>query len=160
MGRTKGRIDANRTLMEILERLSDKWSAEHGRPLSNQMLSAALGAAGHPVSKLYLSQLRTGHRSNPSTDLLLALACFFEVEFESFFDSAASSSDEDIVIVGRLRDPGLRRLLHMSADLSADTQSYLTRVAELFRAAEGLIEQPTDIATTRHNPRLRRARPR
>lgn len=138
MGRTNGRVDANSALVDRLERLCDEWSAEHGHPLSNQILSAALGATGHPVSKPYLSQLRTGQRSNPSTELLLALACFFEVEFESFFGSEATPNAEDIVIAGQLRDSGLRRLIHVSADLSTDAQDYLSRIAEIVSYRGGI----------------------
>lgn len=144
MGRTAGRIDTNRTLAERLERLCDQWSAEHGRPLSNHTLSAALGAARHPASKPYLSQLHTENPSSPSTELLLALACFFEVELEHFFGNGAVASEEDSAIAGQLLDPGLRRLIHTAADLSAHAQGFVTRMAESFRAAEGLIEHPSD----------------
>lgn len=135
------------SLANRINSLFDNWNAGHGRTLSNKELSTALTAAGRPVSTPYLSQLRSGKRASPSRGLLAALAEYFGVDLDYFFDEMTVSNDQDLDIARRLRDPRLRRLIRAAAELPLESQTYLAQIAELFRTAEGLAIRQQTFAT-------------
>ena len=115
------------------------------KPHTNAAVAAALTRAGHAISKPYLSQLRSGQRTNPSDDTVAALARFFKVKSDYFFnDIYAAKIDHDLELLSQLQGYGLRRLSSRAFDLSEDSQSLLTSMAERLRASEGLPEVPPD----------------
>jgi len=62
-----------------------------GRELwTNEDAAAAMTEAGVAISAVYLSQLRTGKRDNPSARHLAAIARLFAVPVEYFFDAGNS----------------------------------------------------------------------
>lgn len=115
------------------------------KPHTNAEVAAALTASGHPISKPYLSQLRSGQRTNPSDETVGALAKFFKVKPDYFFnDIYAAKIDHDLELLAQLQGYGLRRLSSRAFDLSDESQNLLTSMAEKLRASEGLPEVPPD----------------
>ena len=115
------------------------------KPHTNAEVANALVAAGHHISKPYISLLRSGQRCNPSDETVAAFAKFFKVEPAYFFnDVYATKVDHDLELVTRLQGYGLRRLTTRAFDLSEESQALLTTLAEKLRAAEGLPEIPPD----------------
>ncbi|MGB3304169.1 helix-turn-helix domain-containing protein [Gordonia sp. (in: high G+C Gram-positive bacteria)] len=113
------------------------------RPHTNAEVAATLSSEGHRISKPYLSQLRNGHRTNPSPDTIAALARFFKVKPDYFYDDVyAARIDHDLELLSQLRGHGLRRLSSRAFDLSAESQEMLATMAEKLRRGEGLPESP------------------
>lgn len=112
------------------------------RPVTNVALARSLTARGCPISTAYLSQLRTGIRTRPTSRIVEALAAHFDVPVDYFYPSTVSNGDKpdiaDPVIVDTLRDPSLRRLLACSHELSTTSTDLLTEVASHLRASENL----------------------
>ncbi|WP_069167548.1 helix-turn-helix domain-containing protein [Nocardia altamirensis] len=115
------------------------------KPHTNGEVAAALTADGHPISTTYLAQLRSGTRSTPSGETVAALAKFFKVDPDYFYnDIYAAKIDHDLVLLTQLQATGLRRLSSRAFDLSEESQNLLTAMAEKLRASEGLPEIPPD----------------
>ncbi len=118
--------------------LFDRWECANGERLSNSVVAERLTAAGHRVSKPYLSQLRSGKRGNPSWDLVCGLSEVFGMDGEFLVHGLMPTGAGDGTIVERLRDDSLRKLMSIAAALTAEDLDYLVRIADMFRAAEGL----------------------
>ena len=135
-------------MSDFAERLNKLFETVHppGRKAhTNAEVAAALTTAGHPISKPYLSQLRSGQRTNPSNETVASLAKFFKVKPDYFFnDIYASKIDHDLDLLSQLQGYGLRRLSARAFDLSEDSQNLLTTMAAKLRASEGLPESPPD----------------
>ncbi|MFI7000367.1 helix-turn-helix domain-containing protein [Nocardia sp. NPDC050175] len=138
-------------MADFAERLNKLFATVHpqGRPPhTNAEVAEALTAAGHPLSKPYLSQLRSGRRSKPSAETAAALAKFFKVKPDYFTDDVyAAKIDHDLALLAQVQGYKLRRLSSRAFDLSEESQNLLTAMAEKLRASEGLPQippEPTD----------------
>ncbi|MBA4858317.1 helix-turn-helix domain-containing protein [Nocardia farcinica] len=124
-----------------LNRLIERWEAEHGTTVTNAMLIERMGRAGYSVSPAYLSQLRTGRRANPSPAFLAALAEAMNAPPDYFLygDAVDGGGDgnSDDGLLGDVRDPKLRGLMRAAAGLSEDSQRLLISLADKLRDAEG-----------------------
>jgi transcriptional regulator with XRE-family HTH domain len=115
------------------------------KPHTNAEVADALASGGHQISKPYISQLRSGQRTNPSDDTVAALARFFKVKSDYFFnDIYATKVEHDLELITKIEGYGLRRLSARAFDLSEDSQNLLSSVAEKLRVSEGLPEVPPD----------------
>ncbi|MFF0545079.1 helix-turn-helix domain-containing protein [Nocardia thailandica] len=133
-------------MTEFAPRLNKLFESTPGiRPHTNRHVARALREAGHSISAPYLSQLRTGLRTNPSRQTVAALAHYFQVEPEYFFgDIVNDPVPDDHTILTRLHLPHPRRLLLTVYGLSADSQELLIKISERLRASEGLPALPCD----------------
>ena len=125
------------------ERLSQLFAQVYpaGRgPHTLQEVADAINAEGLvTVSPSYLSQLRSGQKDNPSAKLTEALARFFRVGVDFFFDTEyARQMDHDLEILAKLRDSGVRQIAARAFDLSAEGQEQVRNMVELVRRSEGL----------------------
>ena len=80
---SRSRIDREVDMADFAVGLNKLFETVHppGRkPHTNAGVAAALTESGHSISKPYLSQLRSGQRTNPSDETVAALATFFKVE--------------------------------------------------------------------------------
>ncbi|GEE00091.1 secretion protein EspR [Gordonia spumicola] len=128
-----------------LNRLFETVHPPGRRPHTNSEVVAALTSAGHSISKPYMSQLRNGHRTNPSHEVVVALAKFFKVQPDYFYDDVyAAKIDHDLEVLSQLRGRGLRRLSARAFDLSEESQEMLTAMAEKLRRGEGLPATPNE----------------
>jgi transcriptional regulator with XRE-family HTH domain len=91
-------------------------------PYSNEEVARACReATGESFSTTYLWQLRTGRRDNPTKRHLEALARFFGVPPAYFFDDEQSTKiEEELALLGALRDAGVRDVALRAVTLSAD----------------------------------------
>ncbi|GAA4642571.1 helix-turn-helix domain-containing protein [Gordonia humi] len=128
-----------------LNKLFDTVHPPGRKPHTNAEVADAVSATGHKISKPYLSQLRNGHRTNPSHETVTALARFFKVKPDYFYDDVyAAKIDHDLELLSQLRGRSLRRLSSRAFDLSEESQDMLAAMAEKLRRGEGLPEIPLD----------------
>ncbi|MEG3630104.1 helix-turn-helix domain-containing protein [Streptomyces poriticola] len=91
------------------------------------------------VGGVYLSQLRTGKRANPSPDLLAALARFFGVSVAYFFDDeVAQSVLSQLAAVEALRQSGVRAVAMRAAGMKKENLQAITAIMDQYRQLQGL----------------------
>lgn len=116
-------------------RLNRLFSTVHppGRqPYTSQELVGALKMRGLSLSAPYLSQLRTGGRTQPSLQTIDMIADFFGVRSEYFTepDSAyARHMDNELRWLELTDNPSVRRLTTSLLDLDTDTRERLMAAA-------------------------------
>jgi transcriptional regulator with XRE-family HTH domain len=96
---------------------------------------AALKAEGVTMSAPYLSQLRSGNRTNPSTTTMTALANFFRIRPDFFTDDDYYERlDKELSWLASMRDEGVRRIATRAVGLSPEAhQDIVAKVDELRR---------------------------
>lgn len=104
-------------------------------PHTSAEVIAALKSEGITMSAPYLSQLRSGNRTNPSTATMAALANFFRIKPDYFTDDTYYEKlDAELSWLTELRDEGVRRIATRAIGLSAESQQdILIRIDELRR---------------------------
>jgi len=91
------------------------------------------------ISAAYISQLRTGQRTEPSHSRLTALARFFGVGIDYFSDQAtAEDASQQLEVLLALRDHGVRTVALRAAGLSESSLAAVRAVIENARRLEGL----------------------
>ena len=105
---------------------------------------AALKAEGITMSAPYLSQLRSGNRTNPSAATMAALANFFRIKPAYFTDDDYYEKlDNELTWLARMRDDGVRRIAARTVGLSPEAQHDLVQTADELRRRENLVDSPT-----------------
>jgi transcriptional regulator with XRE-family HTH domain len=100
---------------------------------------AALKAEGITMSAPYLSQLRSGNRTNPSAATMAALANFFRIKPAYFTDDEYFGKlDQELTLLAEMRDEGVRRIAARTVGLSAEAKEDLVARAEELRRKERL----------------------
>ncbi len=85
-------------------------SARPGPHTSAEVI-AALKSEGITMSAPYLSQLRSGNRTNPSATTMTALANFFRIKPAYFTDDEYYEKlDKELTWLANMRDEGVRRI--------------------------------------------------
>ena len=123
------------TFAARLNRLFDTVYPPGRGPHTSAEVIAALKAEGITMSAPYLSQLRSGNRTNPSTATMAALANFFRIKPAYFTDDEYYEKlDRELAWLATMRDDGVRRIALGAAELSAESrQDIAERVNELLR---------------------------
>lgn len=97
----------------------------------------ALGAAR--ISGTYLSEMRNGKKEDPSHSKLQAIAQFFGVPVAYFYDEkVAQATDDQLALLEKLRDVGVRKVALRADGLSADSLDAVSRMLDQMRALENL----------------------
>ena len=100
---------------------------------------AALKAEGITMSAPYLSQLRSGNRTNPSAATMSALANFFRIKPAYFTDDEYFEKlDQELTLLAEMRDEGVRRIAARTVGLSPEAKEDLVARAEELRRKEQL----------------------
>ena len=100
---------------------------------------AALKAEGITMSAPYLSQLRSGNRTNPSSATMAALANFFRIKSAFFTDDEYYEKlDKELQYLAAVRLDGVRRIALRAQGLSAEAQEKVLDHIEELRRAEGV----------------------
>jgi transcriptional regulator with XRE-family HTH domain len=124
------------------EKLNRLFATIHPRGRGEYTLeevSNELAQRGVSISHTYIWQLRTGRRTNPSLQVIDALAEFFGVPPSYFFDEAAARRiDAQLEVVAALSDTAVRQLALRAADLSPASLQSLADLVERLRQLEGL----------------------
>lgn len=105
--------------------------------LTNAQVVEALSQRGCKISTPYLSQLRSGVRTNPSEQVVLALADYFGVAAEYFFGPTPRQDpelipEEDRSVVEEFHDSELRSLAIKAVDLSLNRRTCSHRLRRNF----------------------------
>ncbi|OBJ70152.1 secretion protein EspR [Mycobacterium sp. 1274756.6] len=123
------------TFAARLNRLFDTVYPPGRGPHTSAEVIAALKSEGITMSAPYLSQLRSGNRTNPSATTMAALANFFRIK-PAFFtdDEYYAKIDRELTWLATARNETVRRIATLVADLSAEAQQDLLQQAtELHR---------------------------
>lgn len=123
------------TFAARLNRLFDTVYPPGRGPHTSAEVIAALKAEGITMSAPYLSQLRSGNRTNPSSATMAALANFFRIKPAYFTDDEYYEKlDAELAWLASMRDDGVRRIAVAASGLSAQAQrDVVERVNELRR---------------------------
>ncbi|MGO9927815.1 MAG: transcriptional regulator [Mycobacterium sp.] len=124
------------TFAARLNRLFDTVYPPGRGPHTSAEVIAALKAEGITMSAPYLSQLRSGNRTNPSSATMGALANFFRIKPAYFTDDDYYEKlDKELSWLATMREDGVRRIALRAVGLSAQAQQdVVERVNELRRA--------------------------
>ncbi|GAA2977927.1 helix-turn-helix domain-containing protein [Actinokineospora diospyrosa] len=118
-------------------------SRPRGRQWSNAEVAAEVKRVNPElrVSGAYLSMLRTGRRSSPSMDLLVALARFFGVNPSYFFDDEDGQGErvrEQLEQLAMLRDRGVVGIAQRAMGLPRSNLDLITALLDQARRQRGL----------------------
>ena len=91
------------------------------------------------MSAPYLSQLRSGNRTNPSSATMAALANFFRIKSAYFTDDEYYEKlDSELAWMATMRDEGVRRIAVRASGLSTQAQQDIVERVDELRRAEHL----------------------
>ena len=127
------------TFSARLNRLFDTVYPPGRGPHTSAEVIAALKAEGVTMSAPYLSQLRSGNRTNPSATTMTALANFFRIKPEYFTDDAHYEKlDKELTWLANMRDEGVRRIAARTVGLSPEAQQDVVQKVDELRQREQL----------------------
>ena len=127
------------TFSARLNRLFDTVYPPGRGPHTSAEVIAALKAEGITMSAPYLSQLRSGNRTNPSSATMAALANFFRIRPAYFTDDEYYEKlDSELSWLSTMRDENVRRIAVRSFGLSQQAQQNLVERVDELRRAEKL----------------------
>jgi len=96
-------------------------------------------AGARIMSAAYLSQLRSGQRTEPSHSRLAAIAKFFGVDVRYFSDDeTAQATDQQLEFLSAMRDTGVRAVAIRAAGLSETALQAVQALIENARRLEHL----------------------
>jgi transcriptional regulator with XRE-family HTH domain len=128
-------ISMSTTFSARLNRLFDTVYPPGRGPHTSAEVIAALKSEGVTMSAPYLSQLRSGNRTNPSSATMAALANFFRIRPAYFTDDEYYEKlEKELSWLLVMRDEGVRRIAIKASGLSPEAQQDVVhRVDELRR---------------------------
>ncbi|KAA1250219.1 transcriptional regulator [Mycobacterium simiae] len=127
------------TFAARLNRLFDTVYPPGRGPHTSAEVIAALKAEGVTMSAPYLSQLRSGNRTNPSSATMAALANFFRIKSAYFTDDEYYAKlDKELRWLAAMRDDGVRRIAERSHGLSPQAQQAVVDRIDQLRRGERL----------------------
>jgi len=126
------------TFAARLNRLFDTVYPPGRGPHTSAEVIAALKAEGITMSAPYLSQLRSGNRTNPSSATMAALANFFRIKPAYFTDDEYYEKlDKELSWIAAMRDDGVRRIAQAASELPPQArQEIAQRIDELRRTQQ------------------------
>ncbi len=129
----------SKTFSARLNRLFDTVYPPGRGPHTSAEVIAALKAEGITMSAPYLSQLRSGNRTNPSAGTMAALANFFRIKPAYFTDDAHYEKlDHELGWIAEMRDEGVRRIAARTVGLSPQAKEEIVARADELRRQEHL----------------------
>ena len=147
-GTTISQIEPKRTqsLADKLDRLFRTIHPRQRGEYSYKEVADEIAArAGPTISATYLWELRTGRKDNPTLKHVEGLAQFFGVPPAYFLDEdAALRIDEELALLGALRDASVRHMALRAAGLSRASLGTITEMIERVRQLEGLPDRVQD----------------
>ena len=128
------------TFSARLNRLFDTVYPPGRGPHTSAEVVVALKAEGiTTMSAPYLSQLRSGKRTNPSKATMNALANFFRIQPDYFTDEYYYRKlDQELTWLATLRDEGALRIAMRTIRLSAAALEEIIQLADEWRRKEHL----------------------
>lgn len=139
-----------RSIAEKLDRLFAVLHPAGGKPLTTREVAARVKQQGGSISPAYLSELRTGVKTNPSLDHVLWLAAAFGVSAGYFTDpEVAERVDQDLDrLEARHHHAQLAELAERTAGLEPHDRAKLAALVEDYlsgrRGSGGSLGRPDD----------------
>lgn len=129
---------ATRTLAEKLNHLfATVHPPGRGEFMLDEVADAISQQGETTITAAYLSQLRRGQRTNPSKNVLEALARFFGVSPAYFFnDELAGKIEAELELVVAMRRASVQQIALRAADLSEESLHNLAVLIEHWRELE------------------------
>jgi transcriptional regulator with XRE-family HTH domain len=132
-------ISMSTTFSARLNRLFDTVYPPGRGPHTSAEVIASLKSEGITMSAPYLSQLRSGNRTNPSAATMAALANFFRIKPAYFTDDEYYEKlDRELSWLMTMRDEGVRRIAVRASGLSAEAQHDIAQRVDELRRKEHL----------------------
>jgi transcriptional regulator with XRE-family HTH domain len=132
-------ISMSTTFSARLNRLFDTVYPPGRGPHTSAEVIAALKAEGITMSAPYLSQLRSGNRTNPSSATMAALANFFRIRPAYFTDDDYYEKlDKELSWLLVVRDESVRRIAQRVSGLSHEAQEDIAQRVDELRRKEHL----------------------
>ncbi|MBL1090819.1 MULTISPECIES: helix-turn-helix domain-containing protein [Streptomyces] len=139
----------------LAERLNHLFAHMHppGAPYTNAYVAEEISAGteeygGVRVTEQYLSMLRNGKRTNPSPELLRALAKFFAVPVGYLLGDLSQPQvarvEEEVRFLAAMRDQRVRAIALRSVGLPPEVQDSLTTIISQFRQQMNLPSDPPE----------------
>jgi transcriptional regulator with XRE-family HTH domain len=129
----------SKTFAARLNRLFDTVYPPGRGPHTSAEVIGALKAEGVTMSAPYLSQLRSGNRTNPSAATMAALANFFRIKPAYFTDDEYYEKlDKELTWLANMRDEGVRRIAARTVGLSVEAQQDIVSKVDELRRREHL----------------------
>ncbi|MDW6065276.1 helix-turn-helix transcriptional regulator [Streptomyces sp. FXJ1.4098] len=138
----------------LARRLNYLFATMHppGAPYTNAHVAEAISGGdeygGVSLTEQYLSMLRNGKRTNPSPDVLRALAKFFAVPvgylLGDLSPSQAERVEEEVRFLVAMRDKRVRGIALRSVGLPPEVQDSLAAIISQFRQQMNLPPDPAD----------------
>ena len=130
--------DAKRTLAEKLDHLfATVRPSGRGEFMLDEVADAINQHGEVKLTAVYVSQLRRGQRTNPSKNILEALAWFFGVSPAYFFnDELAGKIEAELELVVAMRRASVQQIALRAADLSEESLRNLAVLIEHWRELE------------------------
>jgi transcriptional regulator with XRE-family HTH domain len=130
-------------------------------PYTNAEVEEGIRAAGGSISEQYLYLLRNGRRDNPTYKHLEALARFFDVPVQYFFDDTfADRYAAELRLLAALRDSQVRRLALRAATVSPEALNAIAAVLEQLPETQASSPPRPQSTTSGRQPRQRSGRRR
>ncbi|WP_143253121.1 XRE family transcriptional regulator [Amycolatopsis coloradensis] len=130
-------------LTDRIDRLFQVVRRPNGEQHSHEEVARACReSTGESFSAVYLWQLRTGRRDNPTKRHLEALAAFFQVPPAYFFDDEQGRAlAEEIELLGALRNSAVRDLALRAVTLSEEGLGTVADIVEAIKRREAKRDQ-------------------
>ncbi|WNE94674.1 helix-turn-helix transcriptional regulator [Streptomyces luomodiensis] len=138
----------------LADRLNYLFTTMHppGAPYTNAHVAEAISGGDEygetTLTEQYLSMLRNGKRTNPSPDVLRALAKFFAVPvgylLGDLSPSQAERVEEEVRFLVAMRDKRVRSIALRAVGLPPEVQDSLTTIISQFRQQMNLPPEPPE----------------
>ncbi|MEV0358085.1 XRE family transcriptional regulator [Nocardia sp. NPDC050697] len=117
-----------------------------GRRYTAEEIARRAADIGYPISAVYVAQLRSGLKQNPSLKHATGLAAAFGVDIRFFTDDEAWQRGRQEIEYLRLRTaPGLEAVAFRAVDLSQQSIASLIDYLKFLRVQEGLPPDPPEL---------------
>lgn len=129
------------SLSDRLNRLFERIPSPTRQLYTNAAAAAELTEAGTPITAMYMGELRSGKKDNPSFKVLAGIARMFGVKLDYFTDdSYAAEIDRQINQLILARDNRIEGMMTRVTDLSDEGIENLDGIIRQIRKLEGLTE--------------------
>src|SRR5690606_31168788 len=138
---TEGNEEKPASLAEKLDLLFRTVHPAGRGPYTNKEVAAAIRQRGGSISDVYIWQLRTGRRDNPTKEHLEWVADFFDVDPAYFFDRRQSEEiRRDLLTMEAMKNLKVRRVAARLGELNEDNLDVVSEIIE--RVVQALQSNP------------------
>ncbi|MFJ9363905.1 XRE family transcriptional regulator [Nocardia sp. NPDC101769] len=131
---------------ERLEYLFRTMPNPKGRRYTADEIARRATELGYPISAVYVAQLRSGLKQNPSLKHAAGLAAAFGVDIRFFTDDEVwQRGRQEIEFLRLSSSPDLESIAFRAVDLSQQSLASLTDYLRFLRVQEGLPADPPDL---------------